>query len=98
MKHHGQLSGAIGRDFDELKAMVKSSGYGALAEQLDVIHDAFENYANDFAVLAMVQTKIGLDETSGLSGSLRKAVDIVDAGVGEINDPKLRVASGHAPA
>jgi methyl-accepting chemotaxis protein len=89
VKHHGQLSGAIGRDFDELKTMVKSSGYGALADRLDVIHDAFENYANDFAVLAMVQTKIGLDEASGLSGSLRKAVDIVEAGVGEINDPRL---------
>ena len=37
----------------------------------------------------MVQTKIGLNETSGLSGSLRKAVDIIEAGVSEINDPKL---------
>ncbi|THD67227.1 MAG: HAMP domain-containing protein [Bradyrhizobium sp.] len=89
VKHHAQLSGAIGRDFDELKVMVKSSGYGALADQLEVIHDAFESYADDFAVLAMVQTKIGLDETSGLSGSLRKAVDVVEAGVAEINDPKL---------
>jgi methyl-accepting chemotaxis protein len=89
VKHHAQLSGAIGRDFDELKAMVKSAGYSALAEQIGVIHDAFENYANEFAVLAIVQTKIGLNETSGLSGSLRKAVDIVEAGVSEINDPKL---------
>jgi methyl-accepting chemotaxis protein len=55
----------------------------------DVIHDAFENYANDFAVLAMVQTKIGMDETSGLSGSLRKVLNIVEAGVSEINDSKL---------
>ena len=31
VKHHAQLSGAIGRDFDELKAMVKSAGYSALA-------------------------------------------------------------------
>jgi methyl-accepting chemotaxis protein len=89
VKHHAQLSGAVGRDFDELKAMVKSAGYSALAEQISVIHDAFESYANDFAVLAIVQTKIGLNETSGLSGSLRKAVDIVEAGVSEINDPKL---------
>jgi methyl-accepting chemotaxis protein len=89
VKHHAQLSGAIGRDFDELKAMVNSAGYSALAEQISVIHDAFESYANDFAVLAMAQSKIGLNETSGLSGSLRKAVDIVEASVSEINDPKL---------
>jgi methyl-accepting chemotaxis protein len=89
VKHHAQLSGAIGRDFDELKVMVKSGGYSALADQINVIHDGFENYANDFAVLAMVQAKIGMDETSGLSGSLRKAVDIVEAGVNEINDPRL---------
>jgi methyl-accepting chemotaxis protein len=89
VKHHAQLSGAIGRDFDELKAMVKLAGYSALADQISVIHDAFENYANDFAVLAIVQTKIGLNETSGLSGSLRKAVDIIEGGVSEISDPKL---------
>jgi methyl-accepting chemotaxis protein len=89
VKHHAQLSSAIGRDFDDLKAMVNSAGYSALADQISVIHDGFENYANDFAVLAIVQTKIGLNETSGLSGSLRKAVDIVEAAVSEIKDPKL---------
>ena len=83
------MSGAIGRDFDELKAMVKTASYSALVDQISVIHDAFESYANDFAVLAIVQTKIGLNETSGLSGSLRKAVDIIEAGVSEITDPKL---------
>ena len=89
VKHHAQLSGAIGRDFDELKAIVQAAGYGALAEQVSVIRDGYENYANDFAVLAIVQGKIGLNETQGLSGSLRKAVDIVEATVGEINAPKL---------
>jgi methyl-accepting chemotaxis protein len=89
VRHHAQLSGAIGRDFDELKAMVKSAGYSGLVDQIGAIRDAFENYANDFAVLAMIQARIGLNETSGLSGSLRKAVDIVEAGVSEVNDPKL---------
>src|ERR1700710_985227 len=27
VKHHAQLSGVIGRDFDELKTMVKAAGY-----------------------------------------------------------------------
>jgi methyl-accepting chemotaxis protein len=89
VEHHAKLSGEVGRDFDELKAMVTSGGYSALADQINAIHDAFESYANDFAVLAMVQTKIGLGETSGLSGSLRKAVDVVEAGVSDINDPRL---------
>ena len=89
VKHHAQLSGAIGRDFDELKAMVRSAGYSDLGERITVIHDAFESYGNDFAVLAMAQTKLGLTESSGLSGSLRRAVDVVETGVGEINDPKL---------
>jgi methyl-accepting chemotaxis protein len=89
VKHHAQLSGAIGRDLDELKAMVKSAGYSGLVDQIGAIRDAFENYANDFAVLAVVQARIGLNETSGLSGSLRKAVDIVEGGVSEVNDPRL---------
>jgi methyl-accepting chemotaxis protein len=89
VKHHAQLSGAIGRDFDELKALVRTAGYAELSEKIGVIHDGFESYGNDFAVLALVQAKIGLNETAGLTGSLRKAVEIVEAGVNRVNDPKL---------
>src|SRR3954452_10381580 len=89
VKHHAQLSGVIGRDFDELKTLVKAAGYAELAEKIGVVHDGFENYGNDFAVLALDQAKIGLNETTGLTGSLRKAADIVEAGVSDINDPKL---------
>src|SRR3954466_9568528 len=89
VKHHAQLSGAIGRDFDDLKTMVKTAGYAELSEKIGVIHDGFENYGNDFAVLALDQAKIGLNETTGLTGSLRNAVDVIEAGVSDINDPKL---------
>jgi methyl-accepting chemotaxis protein len=89
VKHHAQLSGAIGRDFDELKSMVKAGGYTELADKIGVIHDGFESYGNDFAVLALVQAKIGLNETMGLTGSLRKAVDVIEGGVNRINDPRL---------
>jgi methyl-accepting chemotaxis protein len=89
VKHHAQLSGAIGRDFDDLKTMVKAAGYADLSDKIGVIHDGFESYGNDFAVLAMVQAKIGLNETTGLTGSLRKAVDIIEVGVNQINDPRL---------
>jgi methyl-accepting chemotaxis protein len=89
VKHHAQLSGAIGRDFDELKTMVKAAGYADLSDRIGVIHDGFENYGNDFAVLALNQATIGVNETTGLTASLRRAVDIIEAGVNEINDPKL---------
>ena len=42
-----------------------------------------------FAVLAIVQTKIGLNETSGSCPRCARRVDIVEAGVSDINDPKL---------
>ena len=61
VKHHAQLSGAIGRDFDDLKTMVRAAGYADLSEKIGVIHDGFESYGNDFAVLALVQAKIGLN-------------------------------------
>lgn len=89
VKHHAQLSGTIGRDFDDLKTMVRAAGYPDLSAKIGVIHDGFENYGNDFAVLALDQAKIGLNETAGLTGSLRKAVDIIEAGVNRINDPRL---------
>jgi methyl-accepting chemotaxis protein len=89
VKHHAQLSGVIGRDFDELKTMVRNAGYADLSDKIGAIHDGFESYGNDFAVLALVQAKIGLNETLGLTASLRKAVDIIEAGVNQINDPRL---------
>jgi methyl-accepting chemotaxis protein len=89
VKYHAQLSGAIGRNFDDLKTMVKAAGYADLSEKIGVIHDGFESYGNDFATLALVQAKIGFNETAGLTGSLRKAVDIVEAGVSQVNDPRL---------
>src|ERR1700750_1468865 len=33
VKHHAQLSGTIGRDFDQLKTMVKAAGYANLSEK-----------------------------------------------------------------
>src|SRR6185295_17601459 len=41
VKHHAQLSGAIGRDFDDLKAMVKAAGYVDLSARIGVVHDGF---------------------------------------------------------
>src|SRR3954447_2848589 len=69
--------------------MVRTAGYADLSEKIGVIHDGFESYGNDFAVLALVQAKIGLNEAAGLTGSLRNAVEIVEAGVNGINDPRL---------
>src|SRR3984957_4870233 len=36
-EHHAKLSGAIGRDFDELKGMVHLGGYSALAGRSKLI-------------------------------------------------------------
>jgi methyl-accepting chemotaxis protein len=69
VKHHAQLSAAIGRDFDDLKTRIGTTGYADLSEKIGVIHDGFESYGNDFAVLALVQAKIGLSETTGLTRS-----------------------------
>src|ERR1700712_1821167 len=54
VKHHAQLSGAIGRDFDDLRMMVKTSGYADLSEKIGIVHDGFESYGNDFSLLGMV--------------------------------------------
>jgi len=49
---------------------VKAAGYADLSEKIGVIHDGFESYGNDFAVLALVQAKIG---------SMRRGADRVAA-------------------
>ncbi|MFL6812107.1 MAG: methyl-accepting chemotaxis protein, partial [Bradyrhizobium canariense] len=48
----------------------------------------FKRYASDFGKLVAAETRLGLNETLGLSGSLRAAVHDIEAKLKEIDDPR----------
>ena len=50
----------------------------------------FDGYVKEFVALAQAETKLGLNETLGLSGSLRTAVHDIEGKLKESNHPRLR--------
>jgi methyl-accepting chemotaxis protein len=88
-KSHAELSAAIDRDFQQLETFVRSSGINDISEEIGVAHNGFKNYLKDFGALAQAEIKLGLNETLGLSGSLRTAVHDIEAKLKESDNPRL---------
>ena len=88
-KSHAELSAAIDRDFQQLETFVRSSGINDISEEIGVAHSGFKNYLREFGTLAQAEIKLGLNETLGLSGSLRTAVHDIEAKLKESDNPRL---------
>jgi methyl-accepting chemotaxis protein len=88
-KGHAELVVSINRDFDQLQMLTQSGGMSGLSEKIRLAHDGFKSYASDFAALASAEVKLGLNETLGLSGSLRAAVHDIEAKLKEFDNPRL---------
>jgi methyl-accepting chemotaxis protein len=87
-KGHAELVVAINRDLDRLQILTQAGGMGDLSEKIRLAHDGFMSYARDFAALVSAEIKLGLNETLGLSGSLRAAVHDIEAKLKEIDNPR----------
>ena len=88
-KAHAELMVTIDRDFDRLQALMQSDAMNALREKVRLARDAFKTYGADFSALVSAEVKLGLNETLGLSGSLRAAVHDIESRLKEIDDPRL---------
>jgi methyl-accepting chemotaxis protein len=88
-KRHVELSATIDRDFEQLKSFVRSSGINDIAERIGAAHSGFKSYVKDFEALVQAEVKLGLNETLGLSGSLRTAVHDIEAKLKESDNPRL---------
>jgi methyl-accepting chemotaxis protein len=88
-KAHAELIGPINRDFDEVERLMSAGGMSALSDQMKKAQDGFKRYASDFNALVAAEIKLGLNETLGLSGSLRAAVHDIESRLKEIDNPRL---------
>ncbi|MGY4368412.1 methyl-accepting chemotaxis protein [Bradyrhizobium sp. LB1.3] len=59
-----------------------------LSERMKEAQGGFKRYASDFNALVGAEARLGLNETLGLSGSLRAAVHDIEAKLKEIDDPR----------
>lgn len=87
-KAHAELIGPINRDFDELERLMSAADMGALSDKTKQAQEGFKRYTADFNALVAAETRLGLNETLGLSGSLRAAVHDIEAKLKEIDDPR----------
>src|SRR6266850_5387305 len=88
-KRHAEQVATIDADFDRLLTLTQSGGMSDLSDKVRLAHDGFKNYASDFASLVSTEIKLGLNETLGLSGSLRAAVHDIEAKLKESDNPRL---------
>jgi methyl-accepting chemotaxis protein len=88
-KNHAELSSGISRDLEQLKSLVRSGGFNELSDKIDVMQKGFGEYVRDFVALERAEVKLGLNETLGLSGSLRTAVHDIEDKLKESDDPRL---------
>ncbi|MBC9878480.1 HAMP domain-containing protein [Bradyrhizobium sp. INPA01-394B] len=87
-KVHAELVGPINRDFDEMERLMTNGGMGALSDRTKQAQEGFKRYAADFNALVVAETRLGLNETLGLTGSLRAAVHDIEAKLKEVDDPR----------
>jgi methyl-accepting chemotaxis protein len=88
-KRHAELSAAIGSDLQQLKSLVRSGGFNEISDKIEIAEKGFGSYAKEFAALEQAEVKLGLNETLGLSGSLRTAVHDIEAKLKENDEPRL---------
>ncbi|RXH42858.1 methyl-accepting chemotaxis protein [Bradyrhizobium zhanjiangense] len=87
-KAHAELIGPINRDFDDVERLLTTGGTRALSDRMKQAQTGFKRYASDFGALVAAETKLGLNETLGLSGSLRAAVQDIETKLKQIDDPR----------
>ncbi len=88
-KRHADISANIGRELAELRGATLAGGFTTLADKVDAIAKGFENYDKEFTAMEQAEVRLGLNETLGLSGSLRNAVHDIEAKLKDLDDPKL---------
>src|SRR5437016_979498 len=88
-KRHAELSAAIGRDLQQLKSLARSGGFNDISDKVETAEKGFGGYVKEFVALEQAEVKLGLNETQGLSGSLRTAVHDIEAKLRENDNPRL---------
>src|SRR3569833_1044066 len=88
-KRHAEISAGISRELEQLRCATRSSGFTTLTTKVDAVSAGFVNYEKEFTAMDQAEMRLGLNETLGLTGSLRGAVHDIEAKLKEADDPKL---------
>ncbi|MBR0986368.1 methyl-accepting chemotaxis protein [Bradyrhizobium liaoningense] len=88
-KRHAELASVIVRNLDGLGSAARAAGYAGIGEKVSQARAGFDRYVTEFTAVEKAEVKLGLNETLGLSGSLRAAVHDIETKLKEVDDPRL---------
>jgi methyl-accepting chemotaxis protein len=91
VKRHAELIGAVRADVEELKRQSAAAGLQELTQRVDFIGAGLEKYRTSFLAVAEARQRLGLNQNSGLEGSLRKSVNAIEQKLNELNAPLLQL-------
>ncbi len=88
-KRHAEMTSMVVHDLDRLESLTRAAGFGGIAGKVAQVRAGFDRYAKEFATVEQGEANLGLNETLGLSGSLRTAVHEIESKLKEVDDPRL---------
>ncbi len=90
-ERHRELSKTIESEIAGLRKDAAEAGHRQVAADAARIADGFKAYAKHFGEIVEGKTRLGLNENSGLEGTLRKSVQGIEAKLREFDEPRLGV-------
>src|ERR1700731_543709 len=92
VKQHGEAVAIAAAKLDELAKAVAAANMQEVATNLDAVRRGFDTYVKNFGLLVESRHRQGLDENSGLQGTLRKSVHEIEDKLSKIDDMRLKAA------
>ncbi len=90
-QRHGAVTKSIESDFEALQRQVRGASFAELDAKVGAIRAGFETYRKHFGAVVDLRRKLGLDENSGLEGTLRKSVHEIESALKQFDEPRLAV-------
>jgi methyl-accepting chemotaxis protein len=88
---HRRLNAEMTADLTEMSRRTAASGQADLRRKIEMIQAGSADYSNHFAMLVAARIKLGLNENTGLEGSLRKSVHEIETALKAFDQPSLAV-------
>ena len=92
VSRHEELSRTIGETLSTLKQRLSADKQGVLLAMAETIATGFQEYSKTFIALAETKRALGLDQNSGLEGTLRASVHAIESRLRSFADPRLDAA------
>ncbi len=86
-----ELAKTIESEIETLRKEASAAGKVEIAKAVEQIADGFHDYAMQFASVIEIRQRLGLKESEGLEGALRKAVQSIETRLKDFDDAPLTV-------